>query len=131
MYSSKSGPAFGSHPLDSLRVLELMEMRYGAPRFSVADAHDFQLAHQRISEDITFKYVFWMGSGAQDSIHAFFYTQAGGADFSGLNPGDLKIINVDLKNHRDAKLHQGMTPYLKFSDTLNALRNLRLQKLRQ
>lgn len=129
MYSSKSGPAFGSHPLDTLAALELMEMRYAAPRMSAADSASFAAVQKKRNTGEPRWFSLSLDPESQDSIAIFFYVKAGSSALSRLSEPELKIVRSELKRMSDNKLNEGKTPYLRLEDTLSALKTLRIEKM--
>lgn len=129
MYSSKSGPAFGSLPPDTLTALELMEMRYTVPRMSAADAAAFAAAEKRLNDGALRFFSLSLEPATQDSIALFFYVKAGASALSRLPEPELKIVQSALKQLTDNKLSEGKTPYLGLIDTLMALKSLRIENL--
>jgi len=131
MYSSKSGPAFSSHPLDSLTVLELLEMRYAAPRMSATDAATFAALGKRLNHGERRWFNIALEPEIQDSISIYFYVIAGSNTLSNLPEAASKIVQKELNRLSDSKLNEGKTPYLGLNDTLNALKTLRIEKLKR
>ena len=131
MYSSKSGPPFALHPKDTQSVLQLLEMRYEMSRMNEQDILVFQKTFSRIDALQLSWPKYGLPRETQDSIHALLYASAGSAGLSRLTPVELKIVNADLRDRQEQKKQQGMTPYLGFVDTLNALKVLKTETSRK